>query len=286
MRLINNHVAFVLFFLASCIGSKSTHKNQYLGNFKEHNYAFLESISHGAANSNCHKIPFDIKFRGIRPYPYDSIGKQDFTWLRNPDNLLITFNTLKSIGLNKFVSFEQYNTNSNDSCYNTQWANRSLNEVIKGFIESDTVSFNGDYYSKFWARRRKEGNIKVTYQILKEIHQFYNDGQIKTYSYPIDTTLNGLLTYDLQLANTEPSSYRNTILNYFNYLKSAKLEYSAYKLIFHNRHLEIPKKYSDSLLTTLHYDTISYETWSRMNDNTNGWMTSRHYPDPNKNYGP
>ncbi|MCC2548113.1 hypothetical protein LJY25_16810 [Hymenobacter sp. BT175] len=286
MKRLNYHIVCILIFIASCTGTKSIDRGRYTGNLKEQNYPFFESISHGDANSNSYTIPFDLKFIGIKPHPYDSTGKQDFSWLRSPNNLLITFNTIKSIGLEKFVSFEQYNRNTNDWCCNTQWENKSLNEVIKGFIQSDTLSSNGGYYSKFWGRRRKEGNMNVTYHILKEIHKFYNGEQIKITTSPIDTTLKGLLNYDLQLANSSSNSYKNIAIKYFNYLKSVHLEYSAYKLISHNTNLKLPKEYTDSLLTTLDYDTISFEAWKRMDDNYNGWMTAGDYPDPNRYYGP
>jgi hypothetical protein len=282
------HIAFIplLIFLISCLGTKSIDKTSFIGNFKENRYEFFESIVHGTANSHSYKIPFDLKFGGIRPYPYDSIGKQEYTWLRNPDNLLIAFNTIKSIGLEKFVSLEQYNKRTNDWCCNTQWENKSLNEIIDGFLHSDTNSSNGNYYSKFWKRRRKEGNLKITFRILNEINDYYNGQRIDITSASVDTVLKGLLTYDLQLATADSNSYQKIAINYFNYLKSVQLEYSAYKLLFHNSKLKLPKDYRDSILSTLNYDTLTYEAWNKMNDNAGGWMTSGDYPDPNRYYGP
>jgi hypothetical protein len=98
--------------------------------------------------------------------------------------------------------------------------------------------------------------------------------------------MKGLLRYDLQLSHSDSNSYKNTAINYFHFLKSVKLEYSAYKLIFHNSKLQLPQKLSDSLLSSLNYDIISYDSWQKMNDNNNGWIRSGAYPDPSRNYGP
>jgi hypothetical protein len=230
-------------------------------------------------------LSFELKFGGLRDF--DSASKQDYTWLRNPKNLIVAFNTVKSIGLDKFVSKEKYNEKNNAWCCHTEWENKSLNEIIKGFVDSDTASSTNEYYLKFWNRRRKEGNLLTTYKILKEIDKFYNvDGTTVKKGEPIDTVLKSLLDFDIKIENSDSISYPKIALDYFNYLKSVGLNYSAYKLIFHNSRLDYKKPFKDSLLTTIKHDTLSEMDWGKMNDNDNGWIRWNNYPDPNRYYGP
>jgi hypothetical protein len=258
----------------------------YVGNFQEQQFDFLESFKHNADKDYYYKLPFDLKFGGIRPYPFDSMGKKDYSWLRNPKNLIIAFNTIKSIGLDKFVSIEQYNIVDSEWCCNTLWNKKSLNEIVSGFIKSDTNSIKKDYYSKFWQRRRIEGNLKETYQIFKQINDFYNVKRNEKRAERIDTVLIKLLDFDIQLMHSDSGSYSKIAVAYFKYLKSVKLDYSAYKLIFHNPKVNLPQHIKDSLLKTIKHDTLNFEQWNKLNDNYKGWITSDVYIDPNRYYGP
>jgi hypothetical protein len=272
--------------LTSCFLLKSVENKVYLGNFEEYNYDFLESIRHNPDKDFYYNIPFEIKYYGINPYPLDTIEKKEYSWLRNPENLIIFFNTVKSIGLSKFVSAEQYNNQKFDWCCGSQWENKTLNEIVKHFLQSDTISNKNDYYTKFWNRRRKENNLRETFDIFRQIDCFYNNKCLTENLTKIDTLLQNLLSYDINLANSDSALYQEVALSYFDYLKSIKLQYSAYKLIFHNKRINLSKKEKDSFLQTLNYDTISKGEWENMNDNYNGWITSRYYLDPDRYYGP
>lgn len=279
-------VGFLLFGFISCIGIKAIKQTTYIGNFRESNYGFFESFRHTNGQDYYYNLPFELKFGGIRPYPFDSIGKQDYSWLRNPTNLKIAFNSVKLIGLDKFVSFRQYNKKKSDWCCDTQWKNKSLNDIVQGFLLSDTVSNGKDYYSKFWQRRRIEKNLEETWQIFQQIDDFYTSKKSMVTESTIDTTLYQLLDYDIKLINSDSLSYPKIALRYFDYLKKIELDYSAYKLIFHNSRLNFPGTFRDSLLLTMKYDTLDVEDWGKMNDNIDGWITGEIYPDPNRNYGP
>jgi len=93
--------------LISCNGIKIDNNTEYIGNFQEYHYDFFESFQNTTDKNYYYELPFELKFGGIRPFPYDSVGEQDYSWLRNPKNLIIAFNSIKSIGLEKFVSTEQ-----------------------------------------------------------------------------------------------------------------------------------------------------------------------------------
>ncbi|MCF8371576.1 MAG: hypothetical protein K9H64_08130 [Bacteroidales bacterium] len=279
-------IGFLLFGFISCIGIKTIKQTTYIGNFRESNYGFFESFRHTNDQDYYYNLPFELKFGGIRLYPFDSIGKKDYSWLRNPTNLKIAFNSVKLIGLDKFVSFRQYNKKNSDWCCDTQWENKSLNDIVKGFLLSDTISNGKDYYSKFWQRRRIEKNLKEAWQIFQQIDDFYNSKKSMVTESTFDTTLYQLLDYDIKLINSDSLSYPKITLRYFDYLKKIELDYSAYKLIFHNSRLNFSRTFRDSLLLTMKYDTLDVEDWGKMNDNIDGWITGEIYPDPNRNYGP
>lgn len=114
-------------------------------------YPILESL-HQNQNPNYYfELPFQLKYGGIRPYPSDSLGKKDYSWLRNSGNLEYTFIIAHSIGLDMFISKEKY-FKKNPTCYwGDDWKNLSLNDIVLSFIQSDTNNL-GDYYSKFWMR--------------------------------------------------------------------------------------------------------------------------------------
>lgn len=103
-RHIHIIIGFLLFGFFSCIGIKTLKQTTYIGNFRESNYGFFESFRHTNDQDYYYNLPFELKFGGIRPYPFDSVGKQDYSWLRNPTNLKIAFNSILLIGLDKFVS--------------------------------------------------------------------------------------------------------------------------------------------------------------------------------------
>ncbi len=190
-------IGLSLFVFISCIGIKTIKRTIYIGNFKEHKYEFFESFRYTNDQDYFYNLPFELKFGGIRPYPFDSIGQQDYKWLRNPSNLRIAFNSVKLIGLDKFVSFKQYNNKNTEWCCNTQWENKSLNDVVKGFLHSDTLSDRNNYYSKFWKRRRNEKNLKETWQILQQIDDFYNSKKSQVTESTVDSTLYHLFDYNI-----------------------------------------------------------------------------------------
>lgn len=272
--------------LISCNGIKIDNNTEYIGNFQEYQYDFFESFQNTTNKDYYYELPFELKFGGIRPFPFDTIGKPEYSWLRNPKNLIIAFNTAKLIGLDKFVSVEQFNKPNTEWCCNTQWENKSLNEIVKGFINSDTTIAGNDYYSKFWQRRSKEGNLSETYHILIQIDKYYNGVNIDNSIGVSNPVLKNLLDFDLQLINADSTEYLKTSLKYFDYLKSVNLDYSAYKLTLHNERLKLTKEIKDSLLRTINHDTISKENWNKMSDNFDGWITWELYPDPNRYYGP
>jgi hypothetical protein len=279
-------IGFIIVGFVSCLGIKSIDKTDYIGNFKEKQYDFFESFRHNQLADYYYELPFELKFGGIRPFPFDTTGNKDYSWLRKPENLKIAFNAFTTVGLDKFVSKEKYFEKNNEWCCDTDWENKSLNEIVSGFINSDTSSNGHDYYSKFWQRRKLENNVTVTYEILSQIDRFYNQNDHDLIYKKHNSVLIGLLDFDSKLTFSDSVLYKANAIEYFSFLKSVGLDYSAYKLICNNPRLDIDKKLRDSLIMTVSYDTLSIDNWENLNDNRDGWITSDYYPDPNRYYGP
>lgn len=225
------HIVWIIivFLLIGCTASKYAEESEIMEVFPGYAYDFLESFGHQTDINEYSNMPFDLKFGGINP-------DNEYLWLRDSNHLRIAFNTFNSIGLDQFVSIQQYNTPDDRWCCNTQWEGKSLNQVVHEFIESDTSGIKDgsykDYFAKFWNRRRAEGNLQTTYDILVKIDQYYNKGMRYGNQNNIDTVLSSLLNYDLRLLNADSVSYTSEALVYYEYLKSVKLYNSAYALIF------------------------------------------------------
>ena len=276
--------ALLLLGLFSCLSKENIVESDFIGNFQEKEYDFFESFQHSTDVNYYFNLPFHLKFGGIRPFPFDTVGEQDYSWLRNPKNLMLAFQSAKSIGFDRFVSSEQYMQPHNSWCCDTQWENKSLNQIVKEFINSDTTAAGNNYYSKFWSRRKKEGNLREAFYIFKQIDQHY--AGVNKQSEKADNVLKNLLEFDLKLNHSDSLEYRETSIEYFDYLKSVKLDYSAYKLLMHNEKLNLQKEINDSLIRTLKHDTLSKEMWVKLNDNKTGWITWKNYHDPLRYYGP
>lgn len=279
-------VGFIIVAFISCLAIKPIHKKYYIGNFTEKKYDFFESFRYRHLTDFYSKLPFDLKFGGIRPFPFDALGKKEYSWLRKPKNLRTGFNAFSQVGLEKFVSRKKYFEKNSYWCCDASWENKSLNEIIIGFINSDTISSGINYYSKFWQRRRMESNLTETYKIFVHIDRFYNNKKQNTTYRKMDSVLIGLLDFNTKLMHADATNYKKYIVDYFEFLRAVGLNYSAYKLIYNNSRLEMERNLKDSLIITLKYDTLSFEKWEALDDNWHGWITGDFYPDPNRNYGP
>ena len=68
-------------------------ENNYIGNFREYRFPFMESFNHVTETSYYSKLPFETKYFGVhKNLPYQ--------WLRNPKNLETAYYTMKWVGLN------------------------------------------------------------------------------------------------------------------------------------------------------------------------------------------
>ena len=268
----------------SCLSLKKD-TSSYFGGFIEKKYPFFESITHNTEPDFYYELPFDLKFGGILPFPYDTVGTQWYSWVRNPENIRIAFNAFSTVGLNKFVTTNQYFETNNKWNSNTKWGSLTLDSIVKSFIQSDTTSNKEDYFSKFWKRRRLEHNVSEVYSVFVQIDKYYNNPDTSIVYPTSDTVLTHLLKFDTRLITADSSNYKPTALEYFKYLRKVGLEYSAYKLLDHNERIELEQELKDSLINTLQYRIINEDEWLEMDQNSEGWMDWMDYRDPERYYG-
>lgn len=249
-------LTIVVLFLISCTMNRYPEESQTVDIFTDYTFGFLESFNHQTDLSKYSDMPFDLKFGGIN-------ADEEYLWLRDSNHLRIAFNTFSSIGLDQFVSVKQYNIPDDRWCCNTQWEKKSLNQVVREFLKSDTSSTlendEEDYFFKFWNRRRTERNLRTTYDILVKIDEFYNKDIKNDAQGQIDTMLTSLLSYDLKLGVADSVSYTHVAEEYFNYLKSVKLYHSAYVLMFENPKIHLDKEKLNDLKQELIDVPISVE---------------------------
>jgi hypothetical protein len=269
---------FILIFIGVGCATSEYIKNNYIGNFREHNFQFMESFEHVTDTLYYSQLPFERKYFGVAKF-------STYQWLRNPKNLETAYYTMKWVGLNEFISVKEYHSNNNDFCCNNDWKNKSLDDIVKGFIASDTINSTDKYYKEFWNRRRNEKNLSTFYKILLELNGIYNGKELKYEDGPIDETLAQFLTYDFKLMKADSNEYNAVAKKYANYLSSVGLHYSAYKLIFHNSRFVEEEKFQNDLLINLPHDTLSKNEWNLLDDNYEGWIHLG-YSDPIRYYGP
>lgn len=256
-------ITFVLSSFHNC-SIKNKQETIYYGNFIEYDYPFLNSIIHIEDNETYLEKLLDEKYFGN---PYRNITNY-FRWIRNPLNLEMLNNTIQSIGYQKFISKKEYNKKIDSPNTSKDWKGYSLNQIVKKLIVSFKEKDFGDepYFKKFWKRRIAENNHKITYKILNDISNDYNEQKIRlTEKKIINDTIATLLKFDLELQNNLGKPDKIFLLEYFDYLKQIKLRHSAYNLvieIYPSNEIEM-----DSIIKTLNLKRIEeQEYWETRNN--------------------
>ena len=268
--------SFIIMSYNSCefIGKEDI----YVGGWKERHLSFVPALSHLEGDNDYYSEIISYKYAGNIAAGW----KEKYNWLRNPQNLAIVFNTAKIIGFEKLMSKKKYFSPVAAEFLAGEWEGKSLNQIVKDFLQSDTsISVSGGkYYNEFWARRMHEGNSKEVYTILKEVDAFYNGLPAAAPASPGNDTLQRLLEYDYKLKSADSADLRPAVYDYFNYLKQIGLQHSAYDLVYYGRFGGVTAINADSAIKTLSLDTIPYEVWSATRHNTNGWIDNSMYEGP------
>ena len=247
--------------IIACAGSRVQHT--YIGNWQETHLPYTESFRFQENNDLLGLITVEKWCCG---------SHDDYQWLRQEHNLSQTFNTLKKIGLKRFISETEFNRPLfNDAYWNYDWEGLSLNDVVKRMIYAyDERTDTSDYFQKFWSRRRAENNDSIVFEILKEIDVLYNqDTHHVIVETIMDTQMYQLIRYNVELNESDSSTRPFFAKQYFNYLKASGLDHSAYNLIYE---LDVTKDIglnADSMRATLRFDTITEtQYWATRNQAT------------------
>jgi len=210
---------FVLLILTGCFYYK---KQVCKKGLPDKNYEFLDAIKR---KSDFNYLEYITDTREFGPL-------SDCRWLRKSENLKIFYASIKSVGIEKFISEDEFNKPLFTSHYaKSCWENKSLNQIAKNLIDSYSDSSNFDkYYVEFWNRRQTEGNKEITLQILSDIRKTYNEAETKS-DWEANQKIAKLLDFEAQLKHSDSITYKDITKNYFDYLVSIELYASADNLL-------------------------------------------------------
>ena len=219
----------IVLFLIKCGNHKE--KTCRIG-LPDRNYAFLNSIKPNHDFGYLYEIS-DIRELGL---------VSNYNWLRKPENLKLFYASIKTVGIENFISKNEFNKPLyTDNWAKTSWANKSLNQIVKNLISSysDTTRVE-KYYKEFWNRRKLENNESIVLKIFKDINITYNfnksSEKLNWQSQPIIT---GLLEFELKLNQKDTLGLKEVKIDYYNFLKSLGLYSSANNFIRHENELII-----------------------------------------------
>lgn len=263
LRLLLLGLLFI--FTLACAIQKSN--NIFLGNWQEKKLEFSESIEFRESNDllglfTSHKWAGGTG--GTDYYP------KQFVWLRNSENLWGTFNILKELRLETFISRKKYNKPLfEDEHWDYDWEGLSLNQIVQELINSFNKDYSTtEYYTKFWKRRFAEGNQQTVLRILQQTDSIYNyDGIVSIDSTSINQELKQIIKGNVELNLADSTKLPNQALSYFDLLRSMGLHHSAYNLIFEVNGIKNIAVNRDSLLKTIEYDTIAEDSYWQTRNN-------------------
>lgn len=189
-------------------------------------YDFLESIKRNENQSFLERI------EDIRQFSSLVSNKSELLWLRKSQNILVLYGTLKSIGLNNFISKENFQKPLfTDHWAETEWANKSLMEIVDLLLqEHEFIDTKENYFTKFWKRRKFENNQDEVYSVLQDIRDYYK-GKSNKNNYIINDTLKNLLRFESIKINQEYLDLNKFTKEYADVLIEYKLFASAYNLV-------------------------------------------------------
>ena len=215
------------------------------------NYAFLDAIKR-KSDFNYLEYITDIREFGLL---------SNYSWLRKSENLKLFYASVKSVGIEKFISKDEFNKSLFTSHYaKSCWENKSLNQITKNLIDSYSDSSDFDkYYIEFWNRREIEKNKEVTYQILTDIQKTYSASETGI-SWKTEPKITRLLEFESKLKHSDSISYKSITKEYFNYLKTIELYSSATNLAHYMQEYHYIDENNNSvfsdLIKTIEIDSV------------------------------
>lgn len=217
----------VIVILIILVSYSCSEKKEFCFKGKEDkNYEFLESIKQNDNESFIERIV------DIRQFGSLVVNKSELLWLRKPKNMMVLYGTIKSIGLDKFISEEEFQKPLfTDHWAETEWKNKSLMQIVDLLVqEYEFTDTKENYFTKFWNRRKVENNQDEVYNILRDIRDYYK-GKSNTDNYIINDTLKSLLWFETKRINREYTDINEFTKEYADILLEYKLFASAYNII-------------------------------------------------------
>lgn len=266
--ILGKFFAYVLIGLV--IGCNSYEKETCKKGLPEKQYDFLTDIKKPLTYDYLEII---VDFRQFGAYSKN-------LWLKKPENLKVVYASLKQIGLKRFISEEEFNRPLfTDHWAETCWANKSLSQITENLIQSYSDTTEVDkYYKEFWQRRRADENETVVLQILTDIKLTYDpETSTEDLNWKSEPIIKSLLEFEVRLKESDSLTAKNTVIEYFNYLKSIHLFSSASNLIHYENNLLIDQFERQDpdfveLINQIETDTINCEDYWNWRYSA-GWYT-------------
>ncbi|WP_430908672.1 hypothetical protein [Maribacter sp. 2-571] len=256
-------LVLVLFgFFVGCI---SNEKEVCRKGLSDNDYDFLKDVNR---QSNRDYLETIVDFKQFGSYSKNK-------WLREPLNLNIFYGSLKAVGLQKFISKDEFNKPLFvDHWTETVWGNKSLNQILQDLISSYSDTTGVDkYYMEFWNRRKAENNEKVVYDIFRDIYISYNHEPItEEIGLVSNPKIVSLLEFEIKLKHSDSTNVKKITIAYFNYLKRIGLYSSANNLLRYEREVyynstKIWDRDYEELIKTIETDSVDCDTYWNWREN-------------------
>ncbi len=263
----------IILGLASCFSISKT--DVFIGGWNENKIEFINSIPHIDQKDGYRDLMMYFKWAGIHKGDLFQTNNSPFEWIRNPDNLISTHNTLKAIGYDKILSKESYRDtmyfqNRFGGMLRHDWEGMTIEQIVHGFIRHyyQAIRIDTGYYYDFWQRRINDGNTTQVLTVLEDIQEIYSDSENSSdyQSDLINDTIKNLIQLDLELQDYDTIPSKDFMTKYFTYLTEIGLNHSAY-----NWMIEFyPNQFNQvSICDILKLDTIpELEYWQTRNNGT------------------
>lgn len=182
-------------------------------------------------------------------------------WIRKPENLWMVHETVKAFGYNHLLEDA---VGTYGISFSGVYIDKPVSELLDSLILTyEDPSIESDYYSKFWQRRKTEGNEAVVYKIVKEIDEiteYKSDLSVfalKPDLQQVNDTLKNLLEIEFNSDNLTLDLAQKNI----NSLKGYGMHQSAYNLVLLTYGYSDLEWSVDSLLQTLSQSEEIEDSW-------------------------
>lgn len=188
----------------------------------------------------------DLRSLGTNPY-------RSYAWLRTPANMHAAYTTCKAVGLERFVSVEDYWSPVKSWSEHPAYHGLSYDSMLTCYTRAyGRPGIQDHYYDAFWERRMAEGNASTVYTILMDIQNTYRGLTVEWEPEKELTDLRGLLEADLAFRDDTSADRHCT---YARELEALNMHASARALLVKQAHAQQWSWCLDGLHDSLPYWT-------------------------------